>query len=209
MSWRPHGRAYVRKPNLEAWGSCDRCSFWYLRSELKWQYEWSATQLYNKRLLVCPICIDTPFQHFRAIIVPPDPVPVMNPRPDVYQVQQDGPTNLMDQNQELLTDTNGAPILATSTGTQNTPPYPFAGFTMLRADGGGPIQQIAVRDDAYSVQATLQNDVQVSDTESGPVFSTTPSTNPNTSYNNLNRFNNPPGQVNAQYAFPVVLEIED
>jgi hypothetical protein len=209
MSWRFHGRARVSVTNPRAWGSCDRCSFWYLRDELQWQYEWNARTLYNTRLLVCHICYDKPFQHFQAIVVPPDPVPVMNPRPDLYQLMQDGPTNLMDQNQEVILDTTGAPILATPNGTLNTPPYPFAGFTMLRAEGGGPINQVVVRDDAYSVQSTLLNDVQITDTMGGPVFSTTPMTGPNTTYNNQNRFNNPPGQVTSQYGFPVVLEIPD
>jgi len=160
-------------------------------------------------LLVCRICYDKPFIHNIAITTPPDPVPVMNPRPDLYQEAQDGQTNTMDQNGEVLLDANGAPILATATGTLNTPPYPFAGFVMLRSDQGGTISQVQVRDDAYAVQATLQRDVQITDTMHGPVFSTTPATNPDTKYNNLNKFNSPPGQVGTQYAFPVVIEIPD
>jgi hypothetical protein len=209
MAWRFRGRAKVSISNPRSFGSCDRCSFWYQRDELRWQFEWNARTLYNTRLLVCDICYDKPFEHFQAIVVPPDPVPIMNPRPDLYQFAQDGRTNLMDQNQEVLLDTTGAPILATPNGTVNTPPYPFAGFTMLRSDWGGTIAQVQVRDDAYSVQSTLQNDVQVSDTMSEPVFSTTPMTGPNTTYNNQNRFNNPPGQTTSQYGFPVVFEIPD
>lgn len=208
MAWRFHGRARASLTNPRAWGSCDRCSFWYLRDELQWQFEWNARQLYNTRLLVCDICYDKPFLHHIAIVVPPDPVPVMNPRPDLYQLMQDGPTNLMDQNQEVLLDTNGAPILATPNGTLNTPPYPFAGFTMLRADGGGPLNQVVVRDDAYAQQ--VRNDVQRQGPPGQtPIFNTSPSTNPNTAYNNQNRFNNPSGQVTSQYAFPVILEIPD
>jgi len=34
----------------------------------------------NLRILVCNDCYDTPQEQLRAIIVPADPVPVMNPR---------------------------------------------------------------------------------------------------------------------------------
>lgn len=209
MSWRPHGRAYVSRSNLQAWGCCDRCNFWYLRSELQWQFEWDAMQLYNKRLLVCTrTCLDVPFQHNRAIIVPPDPVPVMNPRPDLYQLQQDATTTLMDQNQEVLTDSSGAPILATPAGTVNVPPYPFAGFVMLRSEGGGAVTQTAVRDEAYAIQ--VRNDVQAQlNPGQTPQFNAYPATNPNNAYNNLNRFNNPPGQTGSEYDFPVILAIPD
>jgi hypothetical protein len=209
MSWRFHGRAKVSRSNPKAFACCDRCCFWYNRGDLQYQFQWDAQQLYNTRLLVCRTCLDKPFEHYRAIVVPPDPVPIMNPRVDQYQEAQDNPTVLMDQNQEILTDTNGAPILATPQGQLNVPPYPFAGFTMLRSDQGGTISQIAVRDDAYAVQDTQRNAVQVGDTEGNPVFATTPQANPNRAYNNLNRSNNPPGQVGAQYAFPVVFVIED
>jgi hypothetical protein len=133
----------------------------------------------------------------------------MNPRPDTYEALNYNNSNLLDQNLEVITDTLGANIIAPPNGMLNTPPYPFAGFTMLRAEGGGPINQVVVRDDAYSVQSTLLNDVQITDTMGGPVFSTTPMTGPNTTYNNQNRFNNPPGQVTSQYGFPVILEIPD
>jgi hypothetical protein len=205
MSWRPHGRAYSTK---SAWAICDRCGLQVMHSDLNWQFDWTGPRLQNLRILVCRRCLDVPFEHNRPIITPPDPVPLMNPRPDTYEALNYNTSNLLDQNLEVITDTNGANIIATPNGTLNVPPYPFAGFTMLRATDGGPVQQVVVRDDAYAVQATLQNDVQVKDTMGNPVFSTTPSTNPNTGYNNLNRFNNPPGQVGSQYAFPVILEIE-
>jgi hypothetical protein len=47
---------------------------------LKWQFDWRGASLMNIRLLVCNDCYDTPQEQLRAIIVPADPVPVMNPR---------------------------------------------------------------------------------------------------------------------------------
>lgn len=40
--------------------------------------------LQNIRLLVCSHCYDTPNQQLRTIILPPDPLPVFNPRPEQY-----------------------------------------------------------------------------------------------------------------------------
>ena len=42
--------------------------------------------LQNIRLLVCKPCYDTPNQQLRTIILPPDPLPVFNPRPQRYTV---------------------------------------------------------------------------------------------------------------------------
>ena len=47
---------------------------------LKWQFDWRGASLMNLRILVCNDCYDTPQEQLRAIIVPADPVPVMNPR---------------------------------------------------------------------------------------------------------------------------------
>jgi hypothetical protein len=51
---------------------------------LCWQYEWAGTQLINKRILVCNTCMDEPQQQLRAIVVPPDPIPIVNPRIESY-----------------------------------------------------------------------------------------------------------------------------
>jgi hypothetical protein len=209
MSWRFHGRARVNSGSPEAFAACDRCSFWYARSDLAWQFEWRGNELKNTQLLVCKrTCLDVPFEHYRPIVVPPDPVPLMNPRPDQNMAVYDVSNNLLDTNLELITDTNGVPLGGTETGNTNVPPYPFAGFTMLRADGGGPVAQIAVRDDAYAIQ--VRNDVQEQlPPGATPQFSTTPATNPNRGYNNLNILNNRPGQTANQYAFPVVVDIPE
>jgi hypothetical protein len=206
MSWRYHGRARSLK---SPYAICDRCGLLYNYKDLVFQFDYAGPRLMNKRILVCTkTCVDVPFLHHIPIVTPPDPVPLMNPRPDLYLAAQNGPTNLKDTNGELIRDTNGAPILATPDGTINVPPYPFAGFVMLRADGGGPVTQTAVRDEGYAVQ--VRNDVQgQGNPAQTPHFNTTPATTPNRPYNNLNILNNQPGQVGSQYAFPVILEIPD
>lgn len=77
---RPHGRARVSSKNPRAFGVCDRCSFLYNHINLSWQYDWAGASLINKRILVCSTCMDTPQEQLRAIVVPADPVPILNPR---------------------------------------------------------------------------------------------------------------------------------
>jgi hypothetical protein len=47
---------------------------------LRWQFDWAGASLINKRLLVCNPCYDMPQEQLRAIVVPADPVPIINPR---------------------------------------------------------------------------------------------------------------------------------
>tara|TARA_R110000868_G_scaffold5086_1_gene31453 strand:+ start:1525 stop:2235 length:711 start_codon:yes stop_codon:yes gene_type:complete len=82
---RPHGRAKVNSRSPEAWGICDNCSFLYNLNELRWQMQWAGNKLVNLRQLVCRRCNDIPQTQLRAIIIPADPMPVMNPRPQNYQ----------------------------------------------------------------------------------------------------------------------------
>jgi len=74
------GRAQTSTRNPRAFGVCDRCGIWYNHDRLQWQYQWGGASLYNKRILVCNTCLDVPQQQLRAIIVPADPTPIMNPR---------------------------------------------------------------------------------------------------------------------------------
>jgi hypothetical protein len=63
---------------------CDRCALWYNHQNLKWQYDWAGASLINKRILVCDTCYDTPQNQLRAIVLPADPVPIINPRTEPY-----------------------------------------------------------------------------------------------------------------------------
>jgi hypothetical protein len=53
---------------------------WFLidHDNLQWQFDRAGASLINKRILVCEICLDVPQEQLRAIIVPADPVPIMN-----------------------------------------------------------------------------------------------------------------------------------
>lgn len=85
--WHPTGRAPVSARRPQAQGVCDRCSFTYALSSLSWQYQWAGVKLQNLRLLVCKECLDIPQPQIKSIVIPADPLPVLNPRPEQYAVE--------------------------------------------------------------------------------------------------------------------------
>jgi hypothetical protein len=78
-----NGHSRVSAYDPQAAAVCDRCSRRYNLSALRRQFQWAGTTLLDTGFLVCRRCLDTPFEQYRSIILPPDPVPRMNPRPDV------------------------------------------------------------------------------------------------------------------------------
>lgn len=84
MAWRPHGRASVDTNGPCAFAVCDRCSLLYNLVDLTFQMEWRGDELESTGFLVCDTCYDVPFIFNKPKKIPPDPVPVKNPRPQVY-----------------------------------------------------------------------------------------------------------------------------
>jgi hypothetical protein len=80
------GRARVSASNPQAAAICDRCGFVFNHVDLKFQYDYAGAGLYNKRILVCDRCDDIPQHQLKAIVLPADPVPVINPRPQDYDL---------------------------------------------------------------------------------------------------------------------------
>lgn len=101
-------RASVNPTAPEALGTCDRCGFIYQHNQLKWQYEWTGNALTNLRLLVCYRCLDEPNPQFKALSLPPDPVPIENPRPNQWALYE--LSYVQDENSENILDENGQPI---------------------------------------------------------------------------------------------------
>jgi len=82
---RPHGRAQISQSHPRALGVCDRCGFVYNLDDLQWQNDWlQGPRLFNLRILVCADCLDVPQESGRTIVLPPDPIPVANARPENY-----------------------------------------------------------------------------------------------------------------------------
>ena len=106
------GRARTDPSNPQAHAICDRCGFRYNLVNLSWQFDWAGASLINKRILVCNPCNDKPQQQLRAIVLPPDPVPVVNPRIQDFVVAE---TNNRYTSGQLL-----VPFSATGDGTTAT-----------------------------------------------------------------------------------------
>lgn len=90
---------------MEASAVCDLCDERWNHSDLKFQWDWSGSQMINSRFLRCPNCIDRPSNRFRAIELRPDPQPVRNARPRNWSL--DETDYIEDEVYDMLTDENG------------------------------------------------------------------------------------------------------
>lgn len=121
MAWHPSGRARVSARRPEALAVCDRCGLTYNLVDLKWQFQWQGIELQNLRILVCDDCLDRPQIQLRTIILPPDPIPVLNPRPEPYQSEVPSNFIKLDASAIFVTMT-GTPIVMMSKVTPSPDP---------------------------------------------------------------------------------------
>lgn len=119
MSWRPHGRAEVDADDPRAFAVCDRCGFWLNHHKLRWQWQWVGPQLANLRLLVCDKCLDEPQEQLRTILIPPDPEPIWNARPENFTQSRFGVLTTQDD-EPLITST---PVGVPGDNLTLSPPY--------------------------------------------------------------------------------------
>lgn len=87
---RPHPKnAATNASAPNAWAVCDRCGFVFNHVDLVWAHDWRGNQLANLQILVCRVtCLDKPFEHNRPIVLPPDPMPIDNPRVESYSIEE-------------------------------------------------------------------------------------------------------------------------
>ena len=79
---------------------------------LQWQFDYAGAGLINKRILVCSPCLDTPQNQLRAIVLPADPVPILNPRVENYAAAE---TDFVATNAPTVTDFwTGIPVPSTT-----------------------------------------------------------------------------------------------
>ena len=110
-----HGRARVDPRSPQAFAVCDNCGEWVNRVDLRAEQQWMGPELRPTGFLVCDRCLDVPQQQFRTIIMPPDPVPVDQPRPEIPAPAIDV---LLDTQSLVLTDNSGMPLYAFATSLQ-------------------------------------------------------------------------------------------
>lgn len=120
------GRAKTSPRDPRAFAVCDRCAIWYNHYQLRWQYDWAGASLVNKRILVCDSCYDEPQSQLRAIILPADPTPIVNPRTEPLAYDQ--------SNQRQV---SGANTVNAATGI----PVP-GGATRVTSSSGQPTDDV-------------------------------------------------------------------
>lgn len=103
------GRARTSPSNPRAHAICDRCGFRYNHFQLKWQYDWAGASLINKRILVCDRCYDEPQEQLRAIVIPADPVPIINPRVQDFVTAETN--NRFTSGQNTVNAQTGIPVI--------------------------------------------------------------------------------------------------
>lgn len=81
---QPRTALVIDPNNPRAVGVCDGCGWWVNYKDLKkdMQYRGGTTPVWTG-FLVCTKCLDVPnpAPQFKTIVLPPDPVPLENPRP--------------------------------------------------------------------------------------------------------------------------------
>jgi hypothetical protein len=85
-SFAPRGHAHLDPQKPAAFAICEKCGFLYNHRDLRWDKQWRGTQLVKTGHLVCPKCEDVPNRTLQAMVLPADPVPVLNPRPETPEV---------------------------------------------------------------------------------------------------------------------------
>lgn len=112
MAYRWRGKYFEVNPeNPAAEGICDRCGFRWNLKNLRWQYNYmGSTMLQNQRLLVCYKCYDLPNPQDMPIILPPDPEPIYNARPEPYTLDETDWLSTPDGNNVLTTE-SGTPFI--------------------------------------------------------------------------------------------------
>jgi len=91
---------------------------------LQWQYDYNGSStLQNLRLLVCDRCYDVPQIQLSPNILPPDPLPIYNARPEPYTLDE----------ASWLATQDGEPLI-TQDGEYLTPQIPGPDSTASAAD---------------------------------------------------------------------------
>lgn len=118
----------------QAWGICDRCGFLFNHNALNWAHDWRGTNIRDLGVLVCEPCLDTPQQNGqRTFILPPDPVPIQDARPE-YGSVVDNPlspiamtlTSNIQAGGFFGTMTGGGGVISAFNGAVNKPWYQCA-----------------------------------------------------------------------------------
>lgn len=90
MPWRPHAHFRVDAKSPQGLGVCDRCYMTYNLVDLRQEKQWFGPRLMWTKFLVCKPCLDVPQQQLKPRVLPPDPLPLFNPRPENFTSDNEG-----------------------------------------------------------------------------------------------------------------------
>ena len=89
MAWRPHPkRARTNSRSPRGWATDMRSGFVVNQVDLQEQHEWRGLKLMPTGTFTVPPFLDKPQRQLGTIILSPDPVPLMNARPEQYPVDE-------------------------------------------------------------------------------------------------------------------------
>ena len=151
------GRARTSAKDPRAFAVCDRCGMWYNHHRLQWQYDWAGASLINKRILVCNTCYDQPQNQLRAIVVPADPTPIINPRTEPYAYDSSNTRQVSGYN--TTNAATGIPVqggdlrVTSSGGAQTNDPR----VTQMTGEGSGGTNQLPGTDPNAVTYRTITN----------------------------------------------------
>jgi hypothetical protein len=81
-------RAQVDPHSPRGWATSDRNGFIGNLENLKWQFEWRGSHLINTRVLMHEDELDIPQRQLGTLVIPPDPIPLINARPENYLMDE-------------------------------------------------------------------------------------------------------------------------
>lgn len=87
------GRARLDPQHPVAQAVCDYCGTWWSLPDFRRQFEFYGDSLEDTGYLACPRCLSQPQPQLSTPILPEDPVPVLNPRPEYYSTPADAAVN--------------------------------------------------------------------------------------------------------------------
>lgn len=83
-SFAPKGHAKVDPQRPAAFAICERCGFQYNHRDLQWDMQYAGREIKRTGFLVCEACNDIPNPTLRPVVLPADPVPILNPRTEPH-----------------------------------------------------------------------------------------------------------------------------
>lgn len=144
MAYRWHPKnAEVDPDNPRAWGTCDRCGFVFQLHRLQFQYAYQGSSIpISTNFLVCDTgCLDPLNPQDLPYILPPDPMPVFNARPEPYALDetswlstQDGDVLETQDNEPIITNIENPASDANTAVLQASLSYPGGSLGTLYLD---------------------------------------------------------------------------